>query len=56
MAGTDVVMTRKDAIDEHSKLVRVLRSGSKKDLASEARDQARELKKYRRGSSRSGRK
>jgi hypothetical protein len=40
-------MTGKQAVNEHAKLVRILRTGSKKELSSEAKDQAGELKQYR---------
>lgn len=43
----NVVMTGKQAVAEHEKLVGVLRRGNKKELQAEAKDQAGELKEYR---------
>jgi hypothetical protein len=48
----NICMTKKDAVDEHKKLVRVLRTGNKKELSAEATDQARELKGDRKKSNR----
>jgi len=42
-----ICMTKKSAVSEHEKLVKVLRSGNKKALRSEAKDQGEELKTYR---------
>lgn len=43
----NICMTGKRAVNEHKKLVRVLRTGSEKELGDEAKDQAGELKGYR---------
>jgi hypothetical protein len=43
----NICMTKKDAVQEHEKLVKVLRSGGKRALKAEAKDQAGELSKYR---------
>lgn len=40
----EISMTVEEFIDEHKNLIRVLRSGDKKALESEARKQERELK------------
>ena len=48
----NICMTKGDAVREHTKLVRVLRTGSDKELKSEARDQAGELRGYRKKSNR----
>lgn len=42
-----IKMTKKQAIDEHTKLVKILKSGSKKNLAKEAKKQSKELKEYK---------
>jgi len=43
----NICMTKKSAVSEHEKLVKVLRTGNKKALKSEAKDQSKELKGYR---------
>lgn len=40
-------MTRKSFISEHSELVKTLKSGNKKALKKEAREQGEELKKVK---------
>jgi hypothetical protein len=51
----DVCMSGKKAVSEHKNLVQVLRSGNKKELKAEARDQSKELKSYRKTARKSGR-
>ena len=41
-----VTMTLPEFIDEHTNLIKILRSGSKKELLAEADKQEKELKKY----------
>jgi hypothetical protein len=43
----NICMTKTDAVQEHKKLVRVLRSGKPKELKAEAKDQSKELAGYR---------
>lgn len=43
-----ICMTKKQAVDEHKKLVKVLKKGKKKALKKEAKKQTKELKEYRR--------
>ena len=43
----NVVMAGKQAVREHEHLVKVLRTGTRKELRAEAKDQAGELREYR---------
>jgi hypothetical protein len=43
-----ICMSRTDFIKEHRKLLKVLKSGDKRALSSEYREQSRELEKYMR--------
>jgi hypothetical protein len=43
----NICMTAEQAVQEHTRLVKRLRSGNKKALREEAKDQAGELKEYR---------
>jgi hypothetical protein len=51
----NICMTGKQAVKEHKKLVRVLKTGTEKELKSEARDQAGELREYRKKARKSNR-
>ena len=39
-------MSDKEFVEEHKKLIRVLKSGNRKDLKREAKEQEEELKEY----------
>jgi hypothetical protein len=52
----NVCMTKKSAVKEHSHLVKVLRAGGKEERDKEARDQASELKSYRKSGRKSSRR
>jgi hypothetical protein len=45
-------MDKKELVNEHASLVKKLRRGSKKELKSEAADQAKELAGYRKAKGR----
>ena len=42
-----VSMKLNDLIEEHKNLIKVLKTGTKKEQAKEAKKQAKELKKYK---------
>ncbi len=52
----NVCMTGKQAVREHKKLVGVLKRGDKKELSEEAKDQAKELRQYRKTARKSPRR
>ena len=43
----NICMTKKSAVREHEKLVKVLRSGKREELSKEAKEQSSELAQYR---------
>lgn len=47
-----ICMDKKELVNEHASLVKKLRRGSKKELKSEAADQAKELAGYRKAKGR----
>ena len=51
----NICMTGKQAVAEHKKLVRVLKTGTEKELSAEAKDQSGELRGYRKKARKSSR-